>query len=274
MKEEDLVKSLQEARLPAIELAAHRRALKMALLRAGYFQSERHANIVTVLKIKSVGKLDMLKGLASRQRVWKTAIVSALAVVVIAVAATVLPGIGGKSDKALAVSLAQSSQQIREIAGEGNLKTEVTSLADGKGTVVVTGDQAAVTAEVDIKTKTVTPISATPEFSYNASYGLGLAENNSPDTQRLSYQISIGYRGTGTVKLQDVGPVLGKAFSRLVISSQMTEVPATSLNTWDAINVSGEIIFNAKGLSKFDIVKLEPFITGFRINPETVVGVP
>ncbi len=272
MKEVELIKRLENTEIPEIEVRSHRRALKMALLNAGYLQGERQATVLTRVKTKSAGGTDsMLKGLISRRAAWKAVLLSTLAVAIIVTAAIVLPGLMGNNPKAMAASIAQNSPEIRKYAGEGRLKTDVTSLSDGKGTVVVEGDKGAVTAEVDIKSKTVTLISATPDFTLNKTVAIGLVDNDNTDIQRCSYQISIQYRGKDSVKLESIGPVLTDAFSRLVVSSKMDPVANATLNTWDTIEVSGEIIFNAKGLSKFDIVKLDPFVSGLRINSERVL---
>jgi len=41
MKEEELIKRLENVELPEIELQSHRRRLRMALLDAGYLQRQR-----------------------------------------------------------------------------------------------------------------------------------------------------------------------------------------------------------------------------------------
>jgi hypothetical protein len=72
MKEEDLIKKLKNTELPVIEMASHRRRLKMELLNQGYLRKRRNNNILTPVINGLKGGINfMLKGLLARQPVWK-----------------------------------------------------------------------------------------------------------------------------------------------------------------------------------------------------------
>ena len=84
MKEEELIKKLESADLPRIEVPSHRRRLRMALLQSRYFKERHKQGIVSLAKSKMKGSIDALtKGLGSRQPVWKTATAGMLAMVMV-----------------------------------------------------------------------------------------------------------------------------------------------------------------------------------------------
>jgi len=276
MKEEELIKKLEETKLPDIELKSHRRALKMALLDAGYLQQQRKVNILALTSEKIIGGIDfMLKGLVSRQPVWKTVLLSALAVSVIAVATVAVPGVTGHADRVLAASIAQNSPEVKAAAGEGIMETEVISLSNGKGIVVIKGQRGLVTAEVDLKNKIVLGVSPAPEFSIvDEVSAIGAVSNDNIDVQRYTYKFTVKYRGNDRVYIEAIEPVLSSAFSKLVLSGELNQVVNEILVTGDTIEINGEILFNAKGLSKSDIVNLGPFVNGVKVRSEKVLNIP
>jgi hypothetical protein len=84
MKEEELIKKLEGADLPRIEVPSHRRRLRMALLQSSYFKERPKVGMVSLAKSKMKGSIDALtRGLGSRQPVWKTATAGMLAMVLV-----------------------------------------------------------------------------------------------------------------------------------------------------------------------------------------------
>ncbi len=114
MKEEELIKKLESVELPEIELQSHRRRLRMALLDAGYLQRRPGVTILDLAKSRVKGGIDiMIRGLVSRQAVWKTAVIGVLAVALIAGLAIALPSLIGQSPEALAAEIAQNDPEIQ-----------------------------------------------------------------------------------------------------------------------------------------------------------------
>jgi len=114
MKEEELIKKLESVELPEIELQSHRRQLRMALLDAGYLQRRPGVTILDLAKSRVKGGIDiMIRGLVSRQPVWKTAVIGVLAVALIAGLAIALPSLTGQSPEALAAEIAQNDPEIQ-----------------------------------------------------------------------------------------------------------------------------------------------------------------
>lgn len=166
MREEELIKKLESVRLPEIELQSHRRRLRMALLNAGYLQRQREVAILELAKSKVKGGIDiMIRGLVSRQPVWKTALASVLAIALIVGLTITLPGLTGQSAEALAADIAQNSPQVQAALGDGEVQVvKVIKVVDDKGTVICQGESGVVTAEVNLKTKEVTVVSM-PELT-------------------------------------------------------------------------------------------------------------
>ena len=168
MKEEKLIKKLENIELPDIELQSHQRRLRMALLSTGYLQRQRGVTILELVKSKAKGGVDiMIRGLVSRQPVWKTAIASVLAIALIIGGTIALPGLTGQSAEALAAEIAENSPQVQAALGDGEVKVvKVIKIVDGKGTVICEGTMGRlVTAEVDLKTKEVTEVVTMPELT-------------------------------------------------------------------------------------------------------------
>lgn len=163
MREEELIKKLESVELPDIELQSHRRRLRMALLDAGYLQRQREVAILELAKSRVKGGIDtMIRGLVSRQPVWKTAVIGVLAVALIAGLAIALPSLTGQSPEALAADIAQNSPQVRAALGGGEVQEVKVKVVGDKGTVIfVTEMGLVVTAEVDLKSKKVITVTVT-----------------------------------------------------------------------------------------------------------------
>lgn len=157
MKEEELIKKLESVDVPEIELQSHRRRLRMALLNAGYLRRQRRVTILDLAKSKVKGGVDiMIRGLVSKQSVWKTAVVSMLALALLIGLSLAVLSPGEQSAYAQAAKIAQNSPQVRAALGGGKVKAvKVIKVVDDKGTVICWGEVGAVTAEVDLKLKKV-----------------------------------------------------------------------------------------------------------------------
>ena len=117
--------------------------------------------ILSLAKSKVKGGIDtMIRGLVSRQPIWKTALASVLAIALIIGLTMVLPGLTGQSSEALAEEIAQNSPQVQAALGDGEVQVvKVIKIVDGKGTVICEGTMGRlVTAEVDLENKEVTDV--------------------------------------------------------------------------------------------------------------------
>ena len=168
MKEEELIKKLESAKLPEIELQSHRRRLKMALLDAGYLKKRRGVSIMELTKSKLKGATDIAaRGLTSPRPVWKTALASVLAIALIVGLSIGLPSLMGQSPEVLAAEIAQNSPEVIASLGGDEVETvKVLNIKDNMATVIVESRMGGiVTALVDLHTKIVTQAVGGPQLT-------------------------------------------------------------------------------------------------------------
>lgn len=95
MKEEELVRKLENVGLPEIELAGHRSRLKMVLLGSDCLRKGREVTFMEAVKAKAGGAIDVLWGrLVAEQPVWKVALATVLTAAVIAAGIFAGPSVG------------------------------------------------------------------------------------------------------------------------------------------------------------------------------------
>ena len=168
MNEEELIKKLRSAELPKIELQSHRRQLRIALLNADYSERQREVTKLDLTKSKVRGGIEkMIKGLVSPQPVWKTALVTTLAVVLAFGLAIGLPPLIGQSPELLAGEIAQNSPDVMAALGGDEVETvRILNIEDNMATVIVEGSMGGiVNAVVDLYTKVVTQAVVGPQLT-------------------------------------------------------------------------------------------------------------
>jgi len=168
MNEEELIKKLRSAELPKIELQSHRRQLRIALLNADYSERQREVTKLDLTKSKVRGGIEkMMKGLVSPQPVWKTALVTTLAVVLAFGLAIGLPPLIGQSPELLAGEIAQNSPDVMAALGGDEVETvRILNIEDNMATVIVEGSMGGiVNAVVDLYTKVVTQAVVGPQLT-------------------------------------------------------------------------------------------------------------
>jgi hypothetical protein len=168
MNKEELIKKLESTELPKIELQSHRRRLRIALLDADYAERQREVAILDLTKSKVRGGIErMLKGLVSPRPVWKTALVTTLAVVLAFGLTIGLPSLIGQSPEVLAAEIAQNSPDVMAALGGDEVETvKVLNIKDNMATVIVEGKMGGiVNALVDLHTKVVTQAVGGPQLT-------------------------------------------------------------------------------------------------------------
>ena len=168
MNKEELIKKLESTELPKIELQSHRRRLRIALLDADYLERQREGTILDPTKSKVRGGIErMLKGLASPRPVWKTALVTTLAIVLVFGLTIGLPSLIGQSPEVRAAEIAQNSPDVIAALGGDEVETvTVLNIADNMATVIVEGKMGGiVNALVDLHTKIVTEAVSGPQLT-------------------------------------------------------------------------------------------------------------
>jgi len=168
MNKEELIKKLESAKLPKIELQSHRRQLRIALLNADYSERQPEVTISDLTKSKVRGGIEkMLRGLVSPRPVWKTALVTGLAIVLVFALAIGLPSLIGQSPELLAGEIVQNSPDVIAALGGDEVETvRILNIEDNMATVIVEGKMGGiVNALVDLYTKVVTEAVGGPQLT-------------------------------------------------------------------------------------------------------------
>ena len=159
MKEEELIKKLENVELPRFELQSHQRRLRMALLDAGYLQRRPGVTILDLAKSKVKGGIDMIRGLVSRQPVWKTAVIGVLALALITGLAIAISSLTGQSAEALAADIAQNSPRVQAALGGEEVTVVEIKVVDDKGALVCEGAIGQyILVDVDLEAAEVTEV--------------------------------------------------------------------------------------------------------------------
>ena len=157
MKEEELIRKLENVELPDIKLQSHQRRLRMALLDAGSLKRQRGITILELVKSKvKVGKDTITRGLVSRQPVWKTGVFGILALILVIGLSLTIPS--SSTESAYAADIVQNSTKVRAALGDREVKVMKVIVIDGKATVIAKGEKGVVTADVDLKNREVTKV--------------------------------------------------------------------------------------------------------------------
>lgn len=232
MKEEELIKKLESVKLPSIELQSHRRRLRMALLNADYLQRRPGVTILDLAKSKVKGGIDtMIRGLVSRQPVWKTAVAGVLAIALIAGLVIALPLLTKQSPVALAAEIAKNSPEVQAALGSEEIKAvRVLEIVDQKGTVLVQAEMVLVAAKVDLETKEVIEV-------YDVLYDVPVPELTAADEQKA-------------INIAKADPELQELFKQGATISKIQ--PTRALIFKEVVDPDGEIIY--EGLVSTDLM--------------------
>lgn len=163
MKEEDLIKKIKSVELPVIERQSHRSRLKMALLDAGYPGRQRENEIWKLAKSTLKGVKDtMIRGLVSRQPVWKTATVGVLAVALALGLSLTIP-FNTNSVYAHAEEIVKNSSEVHEVLDvNGNeineIEVTVIDIGDIEGTLIAQSESNSVLVKINLETEAVTDV--------------------------------------------------------------------------------------------------------------------
>jgi hypothetical protein len=161
MKEEELIKKLENTELPKIELQSHRRRLRMALLQSGYFQEQPKVGVFSQAKSRMKEGINIPRRLISWRPVWKPALVGALAIALIVSLALIVPPHGGQSPEVLAAEIVQNSPEVKAVFNEGEIRImDLFVVGDNREAMVICGTatRPPVAAKVDLKAKKVTDV--------------------------------------------------------------------------------------------------------------------
>lgn len=96
----------------------------------------------------------------------------------------------------------------------------------------------------------------------------------SGDTQIISYSATLQNKSVNSLFIEMVEPVPSKDLEPKVLADNLTRAVSKHVVSGQTVDVKGSFPFDAKGMTKADIDKLQPFITGFRVIYDETIPVP
>jgi hypothetical protein len=94
---------------------------------------------------------------------------------------------------------------------------------------------------------------------------------NGFEKQSFKYTITLTNNDDDNITVVSITPVLSEVFANAVPDKNVTVKVNRTISKGNSINVSGEIIFNTKGLSKEQIISMKPFIKEVKITEERTI---
>jgi hypothetical protein len=104
------------------------------------------------------------------------------------------------------------------------------------------------------------------------SSGLGSVNGTDLDKSKFSYSINLTNENESIIFIKSVQPSVDGKIINKIINKDIIVTVNKDIKPNETIQVSGEIIFDTKGLTKSDIVKLEPFITDIKVLTEETIS--
>ena len=104
--------------------------------------------------------------------------------------------------------------------------------------------------------------------------GLGAVDVNDTnhDIQRFSYSIALANNDKDEVYIKETILVLTPEFEKILITKQLTVPVNKTILPKSSIDIKGSLDFNAAGMSKDDILKLNPRIKSVKIVSEKTIS--
>lgn len=88
------------------------------------------------------------------------------------------------------------------------------------------------------------------------------------DRQKFSFTVTLLNNEKSEIYISWIEPILSEKFLQKAEKKENKIIVEKSILPDEYIKISGEIIFNAKGMTKKEILNLEPFIETIRVSSE------
>ncbi|HYF81951.1 MAG TPA: hypothetical protein VEB00_02840 [Clostridia bacterium] len=106
----------------------------------------------------------------------------------------------------------------------------------------------------------------------NSSIGAVGENTNDFETQSFKFTITLTNNEAADIMIVSVRPILSEKFLERASNKDTVMQINRSISQGGSLDVTGEIIFDAKGLTKEQIVSLEPFIKEVKIIEERTIN--
>lgn len=106
-------------------------------------------------------------------------------------------------------------------------------------------------------------------YGWNSS--LGSVDKSNANKQRFSYDISLINENPSDIFVKSLQTIINSTIKDKILDKGLIVNVNKNLKTNGTINIRGEIIIDTKGLSKTDILKLEPFVTDIKVTTDQII---
>ncbi len=106
---------------------------------------------------------------------------------------------------------------------------------------------------------------------YSMTSSLGGVNENNFDFTKYSYSIELTNENLINTKIISVEPILKDSIRDMVLDDNLAVDVNKIVSPGDTITIEGALIIDTKGLSKDEILNLEPFIAGIKVNSKTTI---
>jgi hypothetical protein len=104
------------------------------------------------------------------------------------------------------------------------------------------------------------------------SSALGSVNETDLDKTKFSYSVNITNENENIIFIKSIQPSINKKIIRKIISKDIIVTVNKDVKPNETTQINGEIIVDTKGLTKSDILKLEPFITDVKVSTEETIS--
>jgi hypothetical protein len=105
------------------------------------------------------------------------------------------------------------------------------------------------------------------------STAISAVNETNTDEQKFSYSFSLTNEDKTDVYIKSVEPIINDSIKSRIQGDSISTDVNRDLQPNSTIQVTGELILNTKGLSKSDIIGLQPFANGIKISSEESIPV-
>lgn len=105
----------------------------------------------------------------------------------------------------------------------------------------------------------------------SSSIGAVGQNTNDFENQSFKYTITLTNNEENNITVVSITPVLSDTFASKISDKNITVNVNKTIPKGNSINVSGEIIFNAKELNKEQIISMKPFVKEVKIVEERTI---
>lgn len=104
------------------------------------------------------------------------------------------------------------------------------------------------------------------------SSGLGSVNDTDLNKTKFSYSVNLTNENENTIFIKSIQPSVNEKIKNKIISKDIIVAVNKDVKHNETIQISGEIAIDTNGLTKSDILQLEPFVTDIKVSTEETIS--